>query len=84
MRSLAEAGQGKFYFAIFNGDHLKQLTNDISQLERTQFQTSMNTQYDEMFGYPLALGIFLLFVSLLINDFKNPTTDWKGRYESPS
>ncbi len=84
LHALAEAGQGQFYFAVFNGNHLRKLTTDINQLEKTQFQTSMNTQYEEMFGYPLALGLFLLFVSFFITDFKKPADDWKGRYESPS
>ena len=84
LKTLANAGDGQFYFAIFNGDHLKKLTSDISLLEKTQFQTSMNTQYDEMFGYPLAMGILLIFSSFFMNDDKSRAEEWKGRYESPS
>ncbi len=84
LRSLAEAGQGQFYFAVFNGDHLRKLTDDLGQLEKTQFQTSMSTQYDEKFTGPLFLGIIFLFVSLLLNDAKKMTNKWKGRYEITS
>jgi Ca-activated chloride channel homolog len=84
LKSLADAGQGQFYFAVFNGDHLKKLTEEISQLERTQFQTNMMTQFDEKFNYPLVLGLLLIFVSLFLNDYKMPTQDWKGRYETSS
>ncbi len=84
LRTLADSGEGQFYFAIFNGDHLKKLTNDISLLEKTQFQTSMNTQYDEMYTYPLSLGLLLIFISFFLNDYKSRVEEWKGRYESPS
>jgi len=84
LKSLAEAGQGEFHFAIFNGDHLRKLADQISQLEKTQFQTNMTTQYNEMFGYPLALGLLFLIISLFISDYKKPTEEWKGRYEAHS
>lgn len=84
LKSLADAGQGQFYFAVFNGDHLRQLTDHIGQLERTEFQKNMTTQYDEKFGYPLAVGLLLIFVSLLMNDFKKANGEWKGRYETSS
>jgi Ca-activated chloride channel family protein len=81
LKNLAEAGEGQFYFAIFNGDHLKKFTEDLNQLEKTQFQTNMMTQYDEKFTWPLSLGLLFLFVSLFLNDFKKPSQDWAGRYE---
>lgn len=82
LKSLADAGQGQFYFALFNGDHLRKLADSISQLEKTQFQSSMMTQYDEMFGYPLIMGLFFVVLSLFISDHKKPAEEWKGRYET--
>ncbi len=79
LSQLAAAGGGKFYFAYFNGEHLKKFVQDLGQLERTQFQTSMMTQYDEKFTVPLIIGIILLMLSLLLNDAKKITEDWKGR-----
>ena len=38
----------------------------------------------EKFGYPLAVGLLLIFVSLLMNDFKKANGEWKGRYETSS
>lgn len=84
LKNLADAGQGQFYFATFNGGHLRQLVDGINQLEKTQFQSSMSTQYDEMFGYPLAIGILFLLISFFISDYRRPTEQWKGRYENPS
>ena len=84
LRSLAEAGKGQFYFGVFNGDHLRKLTDQITQLEKTEFQTNMTMQYDEKFGYPLSIGLIFIFVSFFLNDFKKAGTDWKGRYETTS
>ncbi|MBC7741600.1 MAG: VWA domain-containing protein [Bdellovibrionaceae bacterium] len=82
LSQLASVGEGKFYFAYFNGDHLKKFTQDLGQLERTQFQTSMMTQFDEKFTVPLLIGTLLLMLSLLLNDVKKVISEWKGRHEA--
>ncbi len=78
---LAKVGGGRQYFAQFNGDHLKQFVGDLSELEKTQFQSSVTTQYEEKFTWPLLVGLVLLFVSFFINDRKLYNHEWKGRYE---
>lgn len=55
--------------------------NDIDQYEKSQFESSMVVQYDEKFTYPLAMGLFILFLSLFIQDRRNEPLMWKGRYE---
>jgi Ca-activated chloride channel family protein len=82
LKSLADAGQGQFYFAYFNGDHLRKFVDDLGQLEKTQFQSSIMTQYEEKFTWPLLSGFVLLFLSLLINDRKPEDTEWVGKYEA--
>lgn len=84
LRSLAETGEGNFYFAQFNGDHLKKFTDDVSVLEKTEFQSSIMTQYDEKFMWPLLLGFCFLFISFFIHDFNGAVQEWKGRYETSS
>ncbi|MBC7420383.1 MAG: VWA domain-containing protein [Bdellovibrio sp.] len=84
LSELAKAGEGDFYFAYFNGDHLKKFVQDLGKLEKTQFQTSMMTQYDEKFTWPLVVGIILLMFSLLLNDARKESTEWKGRHEISS
>ncbi|MBY0452043.1 MAG: VWA domain-containing protein, partial [Bdellovibrionaceae bacterium] len=81
LKSLAEAGQGKFYFAYFNGDHLKNFVSDLGQLEKTQFQSSMMTQYEEKYAWPLAMGLLFLFISFFISDRQTKAVEWVGRYE---
>jgi Ca-activated chloride channel family protein len=82
LRSLADAGQGQFYFAYFNGDHLRKFVDDLGQLEKTQFQSSIMTQYEEKFTWPLLLGIILLFSSFLMTDRKPEDAKWTGKYEA--
>ncbi|MCM2353944.1 MAG: VWA domain-containing protein [Pseudobdellovibrio sp.] len=81
LKSLAEAGEGSFYFASFDGSHLKQIAEDVSHYEKALFDSSMIVQYDEKFAYPLGLGILILLFSLLITDRKKEPIMWKGRYE---
>lgn len=82
LKSLAEAGQGQFYFAYFNGDHLKKFVNDVNELEKTQFQASMMTQYEEKFTWPLLIGLVFLFSSFFISDRNRTTQVWQGKYET--
>lgn len=88
LQKLAAAGKGKFYFAQLDGDYLRRFVGDLGELEKSQFQSTLATQYDEKFTYPLLLGILLLVFSLFISDRKKlsgkSALDWKGRYEVSS
>lgn len=81
LKSLAEAGGGRFYFSYVNSDHLKKFVSDVSELEKSQFQSSTMTQYEEKFTLPLLVGILLIFASLFVGDRRNGITEWKGKYE---
>ncbi len=82
LNSLAKAGSGQFYFASFDGDHLKKFVSDLGELEKSQFQSSVMTQYEEKYTLPLLIGILLLFLSLFISDRKSKSELWKGKYET--
>jgi Ca-activated chloride channel family protein len=83
LKDLAKEGQGSFYFASFGGDHLKQVVEDISKLEKAQFDTSVATQYDERFQLFLLIGILLAITELIVGERKGAFRFWKGRYEVP-
>lgn len=83
LRAIAEAGQGSFYFATFGGEQTKLLVEDISKLERTQFDTTMATQYEERFQSLLFLGIVLALIELFLGERRHAFRFWKGRYEVP-
>lgn len=82
LSKLASTGEGQFYFANFNGDHLKKFVQDLSTLEKTQFQSNFMTQFDEKFTWPLFIGIILMMLSFFVNDAKAVLGQWKGRHEA--
>lgn len=81
LKSLAEKGQGHFYFSNFGGDHLRKIADDIDHYEKAEFASAITTQYDEKFTFPLGLGLLILFFSLLISDRHSQLKEWKGHYE---
>jgi Ca-activated chloride channel family protein len=82
LKSLADAGGGQFYFAYFNGDHLRQFVDNIGNLEKTEFQSSLMTQYEEKFTIPLLIGIILILISIFVSDRKSKNATLKGKYET--
>lgn len=83
LRKMAEAGQGSFYFASFGGDHLKNLVEDFDKLEKTQYDSTVTTQYDEKFQWFLVLGLLLALCEILLKERKSEFRFWRGRYELP-
>lgn len=83
LRALAEAGQGSFYFAVFGGDQTKMLVEDIAKLEKTQFDTTVATQYEERFQMLLLVGILIAFLELFLGERRGSFRFWKGRFEVP-
>ncbi len=83
MRALAESGRGSFYFATIGGDQTKHLVEDIAKLERTQFDTTVATQYEERFQIILFLGIVVALLELFLGERRTGFRFWKGRYEVP-
>ncbi len=83
LREIAQSGKGSFYFATFGGTQTKLLVEDINKLEKTQFDSTMATQYDERFQYVLILGIFIGLAELYLGERRRKFRFWKGRYEVP-
>lgn len=83
LRALAEAGKGSFYFAVFGGDQTKLLVEDISKLEKTQFDTTVATQYEERFQMLLLIGILIALLELFLGERRGSFRFWKGRFEVP-
>ncbi|MGZ3769527.1 MAG: vWA domain-containing protein [Bdellovibrio sp.] len=83
LRALADAGKGSFYFSTIGGDQAKLLMEDINKLERTQFDTTLATQYEERFQVFLGVGILLALLELFLGERRQGFKFWKGRYEVP-
>lgn len=81
LRAIAKAGDGSFYHSTFDGNHLKNLAEDIGVLEKTQFNSEIAMQYEEKFQIFVALGILFLMFSMLLGERKKSYGLWKGRFE---
>lgn len=83
LRALADAGKGSFYFATFGGDQTKLLVEDIAKLEKTQFDSTVATQYEERFQTVLMIGIIIALIELFLGERRRGFRFWKGRFEVP-
>lgn len=83
LRALAQAGQGSFYFATFGGEQTKSLVEDITRLEKTQFDSTVATQYEERFQLFLFLGILIAMLEIFLGERRHSFRFWKGRFEVP-
>lgn len=84
LRALADAGQGSFYFSTIGGNQIKSLVEDINKLEKTQFDTTMATQYDERFQLFLIVGLLMGLGELVLGERRHAFKFWKGRFEVPN
>ena len=87
LQDLAKSGQGSFYFASFGGTHMKELSQDLDKLEKTQFESQVATQYEEKFQIFLLFAFLISLIEILINRRRNLTDffkhHWRGRFVSP-
>lgn len=83
LRALAQAGEGSFYFATYGSEYIKNVGEDISKLEKFEFESKMAVQYEERFQLFLILGIVLGLVELFLGERRATFRLWKGRYEVP-
>lgn len=83
LREIAQAGQGSFYYASFGGDHLKNIVEDLGKLEKSEFESSVATQYEERYQLFLLLGILIALMEIFLGERKSSFRFWKGRFEVP-
>jgi Ca-activated chloride channel homolog len=81
LQKLAEVGHGTFRYLTFGGDAIKALLADLSQLQRTQFDTTDITNYHEDYQMFLVWGIVIALIELLLGERKGVGRIWRGRFE---
>jgi Ca-activated chloride channel homolog len=84
LKRLAEAGKGTYQQVTFGGDAIKNLKDNIDQLQRKQLDTMEINHYNEHYQTFLCLGIFLALIELLLGERKGEGRLWKGRFEVPT
>jgi Ca-activated chloride channel family protein len=81
LHQLADAGQGSFHHATFGGQEAKAIKADLDKLQKSEFASSLATNYDEKYQVPLFLGLIIALIELLITERRRAGRIWKGRFE---
>jgi Ca-activated chloride channel family protein len=83
LKKLADSGKGQFFFASPGADYLKRIAEAINQLEKSQFDTSISLQYQEIFQNFLIVTFLLGLLEMGLGERKAPFRLWRGRFEVP-
>jgi Ca-activated chloride channel family protein len=79
--SLARAGSGAYYHSTFEESEVRQLVSDLDKLQKADFKSKMNTDYDEKYQIPLALALFFGLLDLALGYRRSESRVWRGRFE---
>lgn len=66
LKQIAHAGDGKYFHGTTASLGLKNLLNDINQIEKTEYDSKEFTSYDSKYQSFIFIGILLLFIESLI------------------
>lgn len=80
LKQVAQKGKGSFYFSVFGGNHIQSLINDFRDFEKSQFESTVVTDYEERFQMFLLMAFFLALVELIMGERKTKSAKWRGRY----
>ncbi len=80
MRQLARAGHGSFYHVTFGGNQMKRLREDLDKLEKTEFDSLINEDFDEKYQIPLFFAFLFGLIELFIGYRKKQSGQWRGRF----
>jgi Ca-activated chloride channel family protein len=81
LKNLAEAGRGSFRQATFGGDAIPRLTEDISKLQKSVFDSTETTTFNERYQIPLLIGVILALAEIVISSRRRVAGLWRGRFE---
>lgn len=84
LKQVAQKGKGSFYFSVFGGNHIQNLVDDFRDFEKSQFESTVVTDYEERFQIFLIIAFIFGLVELIMGELKTTTPKWKGRYVDTS
>ncbi len=82
LKELARVGQGSFHFATFGGNEARAVKADLDKLQKSEFASSMTTQYEERFQWFLIASLIFVLLDLLIGEKGRGDRVWRGRFEA--
>jgi Ca-activated chloride channel family protein len=81
LQKIALETNGKYYRSTMGEDELNKIYEDISRLEKKEFQAKEFTQYEDRYQYFLVFAIVLLSLEAIVTDRKKSRKKWEGRFE---
>lgn len=71
LEQISSAGNGKFIMSANSDPDLTALIENISELEKTEFDTKIFTDYEDRFQYFIFATLLLMVIEFFINERKN-------------
>lgn len=71
LEQIASVSDGKFIRSAQREPDLKKLVDELSELEKTEFEAKVFSDYEDQFQYFVALAILLLILDFIISSQKN-------------
>ena len=81
LSQIASSGKGSFYHLSFSGSAMNNLADDISRLEKAQFDAEYVTSFDDKYQWFLFIAIVISLIEIAIFLRKKSGRIWKGRFE---
>ena len=78
LQQIASAGKGAYVRANNAQTGLKKVFEEISKLEKTEFESKMFSDFEDRFQYFIAVSLIFLFLELLIFERKNK---WLSKFD---
>jgi len=81
LQKVALQTDGKYYRSTMGEGELDKIYEDISKLEKKEFEAKEFTQYEDRYQYFLIFAIVLLSLEAILTDRKKVKKEWEGRFE---
>jgi len=72
LRKIAATADGEFFRASTGNVGLNKLYSDLNNLNKSEIETKIYSEYEDQFHYFIALALLLLLLDLFILERKNP------------
>ncbi len=80
LQKIAEFGKGTFYHVNFGSDTVGLIREELSKLQKAQFDSMVSTDYAERYQWLLAAAILFALFELVLKERRSGAAIWRGRY----
>ena len=81
LQKVALQTDGKYYRSTMDEGELDKIYEDISKLEKKEFEAKEFTQYEDRYQYLLIFAVVFLSLEAVLTDRRKMKKEWEGRFE---